>query len=474
MLRKQVSDNAATYPDPLKGINLRAADEDLMPLEARLMQNTYFDGGIRVRLGSRRITATALDATKRIRGGHKFYYGGSSPANKRLVAYGTKISTVNDTGTEAVLTSGMTSDLDTYFTTWSITDKVYINNGTDTLRSYDGTTFATVAGTNIPVPRGYTVPVSDRLLAITTNGIERCNPRDPTIWSSNSSWATLRPSLVGLFTTLHPVSVRGTDSIYTGALAFQPNAWYLITGTNFGSDVTAGTASAGEDASIRLMSNAIGSSSPYGVASVPGLGVFWFTTDLNVALLPEGQLAASYVGDRLVSKCSIAGIEETNKAALGQVVMTYFDRKLWLGVPTGTNTYPSRWFWLDVRAMQTQPDLGPVWYGPHTGFTAGRLWAENQQSDFLLMGGEGNASTGAYLYRYEVPGVTTDAIGTTDTTIAPIYQTYFKAYGNPSRQKRIQGIHFDMNEFSGSATCDLLDLDGTLETGLAITAVPEE
>src|SRR3990167_3241876 len=126
-LRKQVAESRATFDDPLMGVNLRLSEQDLRRGEARLMQNCIFEGGTRIRTGSSRLTASSLGSF-RIRGGHKYYYGGSTPTSKRLIAYSNKISTLSDAGSEAVLTTGMTSDKDTYFTTWSITDKVYISN----------------------------------------------------------------------------------------------------------------------------------------------------------------------------------------------------------------------------------------------------------------------------------------------------------------------------------------------------------
>jgi hypothetical protein len=105
------------------------------------------------------------------------------------------------------------------------------------------------------------------------------------------------------------------------------------------------------------------------------------------------------------------------------------------------------------------------------GQTVGRVWVENQQGDNKLMGGEGNASTGAFVYQLRVPGKFTDAIGLVDTAIDMSYQTPFKSFGVPSREKYVQAVHMDLNAFSGSATLDLLDLDGTLASGLPILAV---
>jgi hypothetical protein len=389
----------------------------------------------------------------------------------RVIAYSNKISTLGDNGTEAVLTSSMTANRDTYFKTWSILDNLYISNGVDVLRKYDGTTFSTVTGTAIPVPRTAVVPVVDRLLAITTKGIERTSPRTDNVWSVDSSWATLRPQQPGLFTALHSYTIRGSDLIYSGALAFQERAYYLITGTDYGTDAAAGSASAGEDAAIQLLDPTVGTASPDSVCTVPGVGIFWFTTDLNVFWLPEGQLTGRYVGDKIQSTSNAVGIESTYSGAIKQVWMTYFDHMLMLGIPLNNAEYASTQWWLDMRQLRNNPDKGPVWYGPMTGQTVGRTWVENQQGDNKIMGGEGNSATGLYVYQLRVPARFTDAQGLTDTPISMTYQTNFKAFGTPSREKYVQGVHLDLSAFSGEATLDLLDLNDTLAVNIPINVV---
>ena len=473
-LRRQVAETAATWEDPITGIDLFNSEEDIPPKAARLMQNCVYRAGVRMRYGNTRITPTAVAAGFRVRGGHKFYYGGTSPAKERLIAYDTKISKISDIGTETILTSGMTSDKDTYFTTWTITDKVYIANNTDVLRSYDGITFATVTGTAIPIPRGRVAPVLDRLLAITSNGIERSDSLVDNVWSNNSSWATFRPSQVGLFTAIHPFSMRGTDSIYSGAFAFQANAYYLITGTDYGSDVTSATASTNEDSAIQLLDPNVGTSSPDSVVTVPGVGMFWFTTDLNIYWVPEGSLKGQYIGDKLRSNTGTVGIESTNKAQLAQVWMTHFDRYLYLGIPTGTNTYVDTQFWLDLyeftRADKTK-ETTAIWYGPMLGQTIGNIWREDQQGELTLKGGEGNPTTGIFVYNLNESGRFEDSIGGTDTAITMIYQTYFKSFGTFSREKYIRSLNFELRNFAGAPIVDLFDLDGAIITNVAITEV---
>lgn len=469
-LRRQIAEPAATFPDPVLGINLRESEENLKGGESRLMQNCEYYGGTRIRRGSTVLNGSSLGAY-RLLGGHKYYYGGTSPTSKRLVAYHNAISVVSNLGAETNLTTGMTAGLRTYFSTWSITDSCYISNGSDTLRKYDGTTFSTVSGTAIPTPRGRVIPILDRMMCITGNGIERTDPRVDNVWSSNSSWATLRPQQPGLFTALHPFTLRGTDTLFPGALAFQERAHYLITGTDFGDNVTSATASAGEDSKIELLDPTVGTDSPDSVCHVPGIGMFWFTTDLNVYWLPEGGLVGKYVGDKIQSTVSTAGIESTNAAQLRQVWMAYFDHMLMLSIPTGSSVYASTQFWMDMRSLRLYPDRGPVWYGPMTGQTVGCAWIENQQGDNAIYGGEGNASVGAYIYRLRVPATFSDASGASTTPVAMSYQTPFKDFGTPSREKYVQAIHADCNSFTGVTTVDLLDLDGTLASGLTLESV---
>lgn len=474
-LRKQIAESTASYTDPYLGVNLRESEEHLRDGEARLMQNCIRNGGVRIRQGSSNLNSSSYGAY-RVLGGHKYYYGGTTPVAKRLIAYNNAISVISDVPAETVLTTGMTAGLRTYFTTWSITDSVYISNGTDTPRKYDGTTFSTVTKpgakvNNPPIARGPLCPILDRMMAISPYGIERTDPRVDNVWSSNSSWATLRPQTPGLFQALAPYSIRGTDTIYPGIIALQERAHYLITGTNFGADVEAATAGTGEDASIKLLDPTVGTGSPASVCAVPGIGLFWFTADLNVFWIKEGGLTGRYVGDKLQSTGATAGLEGTNTAALAGVWMAYFDHMLMLSIPTGSAVYASTQYWMDMRELRDNPQNGPVWYGPMTGQTIGCAWVENQQGDNTIRGGEGNSATGAFVYTLRVPSVYTDAVGTADNDIAMVYQTLFKDFGVSSREKYVQAVHADCNGFSGAATVDLFDLEGTLATAVPLQAV---
>lgn len=469
-LRNQISEVTSEYKPPILGINLRSSLHDLRPGEAAKMQNCEFFGGTRIRRGSQRLNSASLGSFAGL-AGHKYYHGGSNPTSKRLIAYNNRISVLNGVGVETVLTSSMTPGLNTYFATWPITDCAYVSNATDMLRKYDGTTFSTVVGSNIPIPRTAVVPILDRLLCITTNGIERTSPRTDNVWSSNSSWATLRPALPGLFTGLAPYALRGSDTITSGAIALQERAYYHISGTDYGTDASAATASVGEDVAIKLLDATVGTASPNSICTVPGVGMFWFTTDLNVFWLPEGTLIGRYVGDNLQSTNATAGLESTNRAALSKVWMTYHDNILMLGIPTGSNTYTSTQFWLDIRMLRDHPDKGPIWYGPMTGQTLNHAWLENQQGDNAIYGIEGNVTNGMFVYQLRVPAHFSDAVGLTDVPIEMVYHSMYKDFGVPSREKYVQAVHMDLNSYTGTATVDLVSLTETLASNVPIEAV---
>ena len=469
-LRKQMSEDSSTWEDPVLGLNLRDSPENLKEGETQLLQNVEVYGSARMRRGSQRINETSLGAYP-IRGGHMFYFGGSAPQKKNLIAYNNRISVLSGAGVESVLTSSMTADADVFMSTWSVTDRAYIANRYDQLSKYDGTSWSVVSGTNIPTPRTAVVPVGDRLLCGTVNGIERTDPRVDNVWSANSSWATLRPSQAGLFTALYPVSMKSTDTILPGALAFQERAYYLIHGTDYGDDVTESAPPAGEDVSFQMLDGSVGTNSPYSVCNVPGVGMFWFTADANIYWIPDGGLTGRYIGDKLQSTVATLGINNVNLAALDQVWINYFDRMLMVGIPIRSNRYSTIQFWMDMQSLQNHPERGAVWYGPMTTQELSRTWIANQQGDNAIYGGEGNSGNEAFVYKLRVPGRYTDAVGTSDVPIQVEYQTPFKSGGAPSREKYLQAVHADMNSYTGQATVDILDLDGTLATDIPIIPV---
>lgn len=453
MLRGLISPD---LPQPMLGVNLRDPSHQLQPGEVLKLQNLLWDGTTRMIPGSSLLTPSTLDASFRIRGGHRFYPRGGSA--KRLVAYGTRISIIDDAGAETILTSTASSDLDVYFTTWSIQNRVYATNGSDNLFFYDGSSSGLVTGTAIPSPKARIAPILDRLMAITADGIERTDARTDAVWSNNSTWATLRPLQPGEFTAIHPFVLKGTDTFYEGLLALQESAYYVITGTDFGTDVTAVTASTGEDSSIRLIDPDVGTASPKSVVSVPSVGTFFLTKDPNVFWIPEGEIAGRYVGDNLHSYTTTKGLNNINQDAIDQAWMTYFDRKLLLGFPTGTNTYPDTQYWLDMRDLRSLDNRRVAWYGPMNVDTWGVVWREDQGTEQALKAGEGNPSTGAFVYKAYQNTLAGHASGASTLFPTCIYQDRNQPFSTGKGSKYIPDIRFTIDTMGGSMIAGVGDL----------------
>ena len=460
MLRGRVPDKYSELAMPRLGVNLRDPQHLLESGECCLLQNAYYDGSILPVPGTRAITPTALSASARIRGGHRFY--AQDGRKRRIIAYQSKISMIDDAGSENILTSGTTTDRLTLFSTWPILDRVYAANGMDNPFYYDGASFGQLVGTNIPTPLSRIVPILDRLMVVTENGIERTDSRDDTVWSSDSAWATKRPVRPGRFTAIHPISLRGTDTIYPGILAFQANAYYIITGTDFGSDVTAATASIDEDSSIQLIDGSVGTSSPMSICTVPGVGIFWVTSDLNVYLLPDGQLKGVYVGDKLQSRVSTYGLNDASVSLIDSIWMEYFDRKLILGFPAGPSTAPDVQYWLDLRYLTAGDPKGSVWYGPQMVNTWGCVWREDQGGDLSLCAGEGLLSRGVMVYRAYQTDLASHVTGSTTQLPTMIYQDRHIGYDGGSTVKYPRDARMTLTMTGGTATAGMAELGDAL------------
>ena len=454
MLRDSVSGDLV---QPLRGLNLRDPAHTLHSNEVIKLQNLYWDGFIRVIPGVILLTDAVIVSSYRIRGGTRFYPITGSPI--RFAAVSSTIVSLDDLGIPVVVGTITSQDTDVYFTTWSITNSVYAVDTISTLFAWDATSFMTVTGTNIPIPLAPVVPLLDRLFAITVNGIERTDSLVDDVWSENSSWATFRPERPGKFVVLHPYTLKGTDTVYPGMLALQQSAYYHITGTNFGSDVTSGTASDGEDSSITIIDSQVGTSSPRSIVTVPGIGTMWFTTDKNVYWLPEGQLSGKFIGDKLFSNGNTQGLELVNSAALDKVWMEYFDRKLILGVPMGSSTIVNVQFWLDLRTLlSATEEPSPAWYGPMNVDTWSCVWREDQQGELRLMAGEGKASIGGWVYNTYQKDTAIHYQGNTVIYPMAIFQDKHNSFTYGQQSKSIQDFRLTAYASGGSLRAGVLEL----------------
>jgi len=472
MLRNRIPDDVAKWADVLSGVNLRDSLEDLKAGSAELMQNCYYDGGLRKRFGSTILTTTTLGAF-RGRGGHRVY---PQTASKfRLIAWHTNLAVVSDTGLVTTVTNSLTSDQDVHFETWSITDRTYVSNKSNVLCQISPTqTFSSVTGVNIPASPTMTVAFLDRLFAIQGDAVYSTNPRVDSVWSPNTStWATYRPvGGNGVPTAIHRHSMTGQQGDPKAQLLiFQSGSITSLTGLDFGSDVTLSTPPTTWDANLLLLSSNIGTSSPYSIVTVPGLGTFWFTQDLNVAYLSFNQNTPQYVADMLFSnRSTIPGVNNIVLAQIGQVRMVYHDRKLklFLPVPIQDAEFEIVQYWLDIRLIQeglgksALPAEMPSWSGPHRGQSVSALWIESQAGDrdaFYAL--EGGSTHGLFVYTMNDTTTFKDAVALTTTDVASQYRTFYHDMGMPTYQKWIPEVRIDFGGAGEHALVTLVDLHGT-------------
>jgi len=105
------------------------------------------------------------------------------------------------------------------------------------------------------------------------------------------------------------------------------------------------------------------------------------------------------------------------------------------------------------------------------GQSIGRVWNANQQGESALYGVEGHPGAEAFVYTMRVNGRFIDAVGASDIPVSMEYIPPFLGLGSPSKEKYLQAIHVDANSYTGRATVDIIDTDGTLTENIPLQAV---
>jgi hypothetical protein len=149
------------YPLSKFGVNLSKNFLDLFPEECLFSQNAVWKNGMVKRNGQSLVSSNQVVANKKIFGLHKFYKNDGT--GQVLAACDTTVKYLSG-GTWSNAVTGLTTGLDTNMCTWGALNKAYICNGTDTMKSWDGTT-----AVSIPLIDGIplqALPYQDRLLTI--------------------------------------------------------------------------------------------------------------------------------------------------------------------------------------------------------------------------------------------------------------------------------------------------------------------
>ena len=167
------------------GVNLHGQPLSVGPNDMLACQNMYpVETGYLVgRGGQTEYNATAIDSNP-IKSLYRFYK--QDGTGILLATSGTDVYKGNDgAGTFSSILSGLTSGQRFSFTTWTAKDKVYWINNAEALRSYDGTTVATVGGSP---PVGSQVELYlDRLYILLPNTVRFSDLNVDNVWQAAAS-----------------------------------------------------------------------------------------------------------------------------------------------------------------------------------------------------------------------------------------------------------------------------------------------
>ena len=452
---RDANTNVFEYPMPKRGVNLYKNLVDLHPEEALYTQNYVFNNGLVKRDGSSKYSTVEVVASTKIVGLHRFYYSTSSA--QTLAASGTTVKRWDGAAWQNVKT-GLTAGQQTYFSTWLNT--CYIANGTDAPHSWDGTSSAALAAA--PANTQQFLPYQDRLLSITGGDLT---------WSasfSTATWETVANCGVRPDSHLFGMAYHSSTNISAGyqakVLLAGSNGMYLFSGSDLRVPFTTG------NYTINPLATNVGCNAPRTMVWTPK-GTIYYGIDKMVYLLPFESSTPIPIGHKVTSHTHLAGItgiEETPAGQIANACAVYHNGYYKLAVATVGQTVNNYQWWLDVsRLYQDEDGFWGPWYGPMTGMTVSCMAVLSGNSDSgELLGGEGTAANGGYIYSLNQDGVYAD----NGTAISLYYQTFYNALGNnPALNKDVYRVEIELMDVLGTVNVDFLDITGTINTGSTVS-----
>jgi hypothetical protein len=461
---KDVNTNVFEYPTSKLGVNLNKDIVELEPEECIQAKNLIWANGMVKRGGQSLLTATEVVASKKILGLHKFYK--SDGTKQTLAACDTTVKYLNGTAwTNAV--TGLTTGLQTYMSTWGALNKVYICNGTDEMRSWDGTTAATVTlpsadTTAYGMPR-MALPYQDRLLTILGGKLT---------WSASfsdtgASWELVANSGVRPDTLLygmvhHAVSNEGAG-FYAKVLLAGANGMYLFEAKDLRVPFTTG------DYTISQLAIPVGCNAPRTMCWTPK-GTMWLGIDKQVYLLPFNSVSPIAVGTKIQSNISgLSGIEDMPVTEIENACATYHKGYYILSIPASGGTCNTIQWWVhtDRASFDGDGNFGP-WYGPMTGQNIGCFANQNGTQDGgELLGGDSNSTTEkglVYFCNEKTQSGDIDSSTGLAKAIPTGWQTYYNPLGNTYLRKDVHMAELEMMDVLGTVNVGFFDIEGTIST----------
>lgn len=442
------------------GISLHNNIVELNPEECLNSQNLVWANGMVKRGGSALATSDEVVSDKPILGLHKFYR--SDGSSELLAACDTVVSYLSS-GSWVNAVTGLTAGLRTHMTTWGALDKVYVCNGTDAMRSWDGSTAATLTlSDGVPTQA---LPYQDRLLTIIGGQLTWSASFDDT----DSSWGA--SSVIGV----HPDAIlygmqvhsntQATSGYQAAVLLAGSNGMYLFYGTDLRWPATTG------DYVIYPLSVNSGCSAANTMCWTPA-GTMWLGIDRQVYLLPFNSNQPVPIGQKITSNIAgTEGIEHIPKAQMSKASGVYHDGYYKLSVPRQGQVNNNCQWWLDVtRLYKDDTNQWGPWYGPMVGQTISCFANQNGTGDSgELVGGE--ATDKGYVYYIHGRGYYADVKPSDVSPLAILtyWQSYYCPLGEKAVPKDVHRIELELLNVQGSVNVGYYDIGGVVKSSDLVT-----
>lgn len=447
-----------SYPMAHMGVNLHDNILEMNPAECLLAQNCVWENGMVKRDGQALVSSNQVVSSKKILGLHRFYKADGT-TSQTLAACDTTVKYLN-AGSWTNAVTGLTTGLNTNFTTWGALNKAYICNGTDAMRSWDGSSAATITiADGVPVQA---LPYQDRLLTIIGGYLT---------WSASYSdtganWEVasntgVKPDTKLYGMCLHSIS-NESSSFDTKVLLAGANGMYLFFGRDLRVPSTTG------DYSVYPLALPVGCVSPRTMCWTPA-GTMWLGADKQVYLLPFNSVSPIIVGTKIQSNLQgTIGLKSIPDNQMANACAVYHNGYYKLSVASVNGTTNTIQWWADVkRGMKDERgNFGP-WYGPMLGQSISCFANMNGFGDSGdLLGGE-STDKGGYVYTLATSGQYGD-INPADASskaISVAWQTYYNPLGNPHLRKDVHKIEAELLDVLGTVTVEFHDITGSIKTG---------
>jgi len=444
------------YPMASDGVNLFKAHQDLKPTECANAQNVIFKNGMVKRGGQSAHDTDEVNAGNVIKGLHKYI---NTTANKTVAASGGNVYTL-DSGTWTARVSGLT---DTQFYFENFLDRIYMSNGTEAPRYWDGSSVTTV--TAAPTTTLQMLQYQDRLLTLQANGdLDWSDSYDTTAFQGVTNTGVQVDSIA------HGMAIHSAQDVNAGlqdkVLIAGGNGMYLFQGTDLRTPSTTG------NYTLRRVSQ-IGCNAPRTMAWTPR-GTCWLGKDKQIYILPFNDTRPIPIGRRVQARRQgEEGIESIPTAQLATACAIYHDGYYKISYASSGQSKNNTQLWLEIDRMSGEEgDLGP-WYGPMKGQTIG-VFARND--DEVLLGGDGDPNTAddkskiSMVYELHKKGDNADFVydasaGTVRRSIVIDYWTFYNALGEEPFLKVVDNVEAELLDVLGTISFDLYDIAGAVKTG---------